>query len=129
MVRDLKPASLFLAELNRASAASVQSRYFIVRGQALSTRKTLLLALGIGTARAGLRSLAESSIEGSRRHSVATWISQLRLPEEVRTGDLAVTLTSATTQNPAEVLTVSNTHTDLPDDDQVIRFVSKTIQQ
>jgi pimeloyl-ACP methyl ester carboxylesterase len=127
MVRDMEPGSLFLTELNSGSPRTVQSRYQIVRGQALSTRKSLLLALGIGTARTALRKLADSTFEESQQSSARSWIGRLRIPEEVRSGDMAVTLTSATTPDPAEVLTVSTAHTKLPDDVQVINFIRHTI--
>ena len=127
MVRDLEPRSLFLSELNNTSPPNVRSRYNIVRGQALTARKALLLALGVGTARAGLRKLAESSFEKERKESALGWISRLRIPEEVRGGDMAVTLTSATTSDAAEVLTVPTAHTKLPEDPQVIDFVRRTI--
>ncbi len=127
MVRDMEPGSLFLTELNAGSPPNVRNRYQIVRGQALSTQKSLLLALGIGTARTALRKLADSTFEESQQSSARSWIARLRIPEEVRSGDMAVTLTSATTPDPAEVLTVSTAHTKLPDDGQVINFIRQTI--
>ena len=127
MVRDMEPGSLFVTELNAGSPPKVRNRYQIVRGQALCTQKSLLLALGIGTDRTALRKLADSTFEESQQSSARSWIARLRIPEEVRSGDMAVTLTSATTPDPAEVLTVSTAHTKLPDDGQVINFIRQTI--
>lgn len=127
LVRDLEPGSLFLNELNGTAPAGVQRRYSIVRGQALSTSRAMLLAIGVGTARSGLRQLADSSLDQPKRSTVLSWISRLRLPTEVRSGDLAVTLTSATTEVHADVLTVQQSHTKLPEEDQVVQLIRTTI--
>lgn len=129
LVRDLEPSSLFLSELNRVAPPMVTRRYRIVRGEALSSAKVVLLTLGIATAQAALRSLAESKLEGSRLQAANEWIGRIHLPREVRSGDLAVTLASATTQNPEDVLTVATSHTKLPDDPQVIAFIRQIISR
>lgn len=129
MVRDLTPGSLFLHELNANPPVGLQRRYQIVRGQALSTRKAMLLALGVGTARATLRNVSRRKLSGQAGKAAESFASRLRVPAEVRNGDLAVSLSSATTPDPAEMLTVPASHTKLPENPQVIELVRHTISR
>lgn len=129
MVRDLEPSSLFLAEMNSIATRDSGSRYRIVRGHALTTQNALLLALGIGAARAALRKLALSKLAEHQTAAAINWINRLQVPEEVSKGDMAVTLTSATLAGATDVLTVPTSHSKLPQDLRVIEFIQSATNE
>lgn len=126
IAHDLQPHSLFLNFLNRQQCD--RSRYAILRGRRFG--KSLLFwgqALVLGKTYLG-RKIQSSDAPNLVRERAAQTLEKLRLPEEVRRGDLLVSLQSAELEGVSEVQTFKLHHGKLSRDEEAIAATLKLLK-
>ncbi len=119
---DLRPESLFLDYLNQDREQRHLDRYYIIRGQAIDSAALRRVAVSADL----LRPLIQWRVDhwasrDAKRPDFTRVINRLKMPQELVSGDLAVSLESATIDGAAEVVTVSARHARLPTDEIVIQ--------
>jgi Zn-dependent protease with chaperone function/pimeloyl-ACP methyl ester carboxylesterase len=122
---DLLPDSLFLRYLNRFEAPV--ERYHIFRGQVFRRPQAVLLDATISASRLALKERAVEIDSPLLKRTVDHWIDLLELPEEVKAGDLAVSLERATLAGVKDVRTVRESHLSMKRDGQTMQSVSKIV--
>jgi len=122
---DLQPDSLFLRYLNRPRSNLKRDRYVVYRGRALKPSRALLLRSVVALARSSAkRSLDKQLSKNTLLARFATaGIDKLKLPQEILSGDLAVTLENAALDGVDEIHTYPLKHTQLPRNVAVIEHV------
>jgi Zn-dependent protease with chaperone function len=122
---DLQPDSLFLRYLNRPRSNLSRDRYVIYRGRALKSSRALLLRSAVALARGSAKRSLEKQLSKNTplARFAAAGIDKLKLPQEVLSGDLAVTLENAMLDDVDEIHTYPLKHTQLPRNAEVIEHV------
>jgi len=121
---DLEPDSLFLTYLNSPRDNPGRDRYVIYRGQALT--RTVLLKAAVDAARASLDRTIKNDDSTVTKFARAA-LEKVLVPAEITSGDLAVTLESATLDGVETVHTHPLRHTELPRDPAVIDHLVKLL--
>src|SRR5690606_12401859 len=113
MAHDLQPESLFLNYLNRNLRQADRSRYAILRGRRFGRTRMFVLGQTLGVAQELLaKQLQSADVPGIVRERALQSLDQLELPEEVRRGDLFVSLDSAELEGVREVQTFKLHHSE-----------------
>jgi hypothetical protein len=123
---DLEPDSLFLTYLNSPRDNPGRDRYLIYRGQALTRARAVLLKAAVDAARASLDRTIKNDNSTVTKFSRAA-LEKVLVPAEITSGDLAVTLESATLDGVEIIHTHSLRHTELPRDPAVIDHLVKLL--
>jgi Zn-dependent protease with chaperone function/pimeloyl-ACP methyl ester carboxylesterase len=125
IAHDLLPDSLFLRHLARFDAPVED--YHIIRGQVFRTAQAALLETALSAGRLVLAERAAEIDSPLLRRTVDRWIELLQLPDEIKAGDLAVSLERATLAGVEDVTTVRESHLSMKRDGATMQVVEKIV--
>lgn len=124
---DLQPRSLFLNYLNNHQAD--RSRYTILRGRRFSGKRMLFLGQAFVLGKTYLaRKIKRSDAPELVRERALHTLEKFQLPEEVRRGDLLVSLHSAELKGVTEMQTFKLHHGKLSRDEETIAATLKLLE-
>ncbi len=130
IAHDLQPESLFLNYLNNNPRRADRSRYAILRGRRFGRTRMFVLGQTLGVARELLsKELQSADVPKIVRERAIESLDQLELPEEVRRGDLFVSLESAELEGARKVQTFKLHHGELCRDRETIAATLELLRE